>query len=136
MDDDKDRAVALRKRILDMVATERMPVVGFHMPFPGIGYVERAGAAYRWVAAQLSVEFVTLLVMPGSRSSIASRNDHQPSRRRALTAIDSSCAVRSLRRAAALRRASSEASASCSMARNSRAGVQVAQRLRRRGLCA
>jgi len=48
MDDDKDRAAASRKRILDMAATERMPVVGFHMPFPGIGYVERAGAAYRW----------------------------------------------------------------------------------------
>jgi hypothetical protein len=48
MDDDKDRAVASRKRILEMAATERMPVVGFHMPFPGIGYVERAGAAYRW----------------------------------------------------------------------------------------
>jgi len=25
-------------------------VVGFHMmPFPGLGYVERAGSAYRWV---------------------------------------------------------------------------------------
>jgi glyoxylase-like metal-dependent hydrolase (beta-lactamase superfamily II) len=50
VDDDKDKAAASRKRIFDMVAGEAMLVAGFHMPFPGLGYVERAGAAYRWVA--------------------------------------------------------------------------------------
>jgi len=50
VDDDKDKAVATRKRIFDMVATEGIPVVGFHMPFPGLGYVERSGGSYRWVA--------------------------------------------------------------------------------------
>ena len=49
VDDDKDKAVATRKRILDMVATERLFVAGFHMPFPGVGCVEKAGGAYRWV---------------------------------------------------------------------------------------
>ena len=49
VDDDKEKAVATRKRILDMVASEQIAVAGFHMPFPGIGYVERANAAYRWV---------------------------------------------------------------------------------------
>lgn len=49
VDDDKERAVATRKRILDMVATDELFVVGFHMPFPGIGYVERAQSGYRWV---------------------------------------------------------------------------------------
>ena len=49
MDDDKDKAVKTRKRILDMVASEGLLVAGFHMPFPGLGYVEKAGAAYRWV---------------------------------------------------------------------------------------
>ena len=49
VDDDKEKAVATRKHILDMVASEQIPVAGFHMPFPGIGYVERANAAYRWV---------------------------------------------------------------------------------------
>ena len=48
VDDDKERAVATRKRILEMVATEELCVIGFHMPFPGIGYVERAQGSYRW----------------------------------------------------------------------------------------
>ena len=49
VDDDKEKAVASRKRIFEMVASEGMLVAGFHMPFPGLGYVERAGSAYRWV---------------------------------------------------------------------------------------
>ncbi len=49
VDDDKEAAVATRKRILDMVATDELFVVGFHMPFPGIGFVERANGGYRWV---------------------------------------------------------------------------------------
>jgi glyoxylase-like metal-dependent hydrolase (beta-lactamase superfamily II) len=49
VDDDKEKAVATRKRILEMAASEQIPVAGFHMPFPGLGYVEKAGSAYRWV---------------------------------------------------------------------------------------
>ena len=49
VDDDKDKAAATRKRILDMVATDKMLVAGYHMPFPGLGFVEKAGGAYRWV---------------------------------------------------------------------------------------
>ena len=49
VDDDKEKAVATRKRILDMVATDKLFVAGFHMPFPGLGWVEKAGGAYRWV---------------------------------------------------------------------------------------
>ena len=48
MDDEKDKAVASRKRILDMLATDKLPFVSFHFPFPGIGYVERADGGYRW----------------------------------------------------------------------------------------
>lgn len=49
VDDDKEKAVATRKRILDMVATDKIFVAGFHMPFPGLGYVEKFQASYRWV---------------------------------------------------------------------------------------
>jgi glyoxylase-like metal-dependent hydrolase (beta-lactamase superfamily II) len=49
MDDDKDRAVATRKRVLDMLATDRLFFVSFHMPFPGIGWIERSGGSYRWM---------------------------------------------------------------------------------------
>ena len=49
VDDEKEKAVATRKRILDMVTSEGLMVAGFHMPFPGLGWVERSGSAYRWV---------------------------------------------------------------------------------------
>lgn len=49
MDDDKDRAVATRKRILGQLAADKMFAIGFHMPYPGIGWVETAGSAFRFV---------------------------------------------------------------------------------------
>ena len=49
VDDIKDKAAETRKRIFDMVVSEELLVAGFHMPYPGLGYVERAGSAYRWV---------------------------------------------------------------------------------------
>jgi glyoxylase-like metal-dependent hydrolase (beta-lactamase superfamily II) len=48
-DDVKDAAVASRKRLLDMAATDRIAVAGFHMPFPAVGFIEKAGTSYRWV---------------------------------------------------------------------------------------
>jgi glyoxylase-like metal-dependent hydrolase (beta-lactamase superfamily II) len=50
MDDEKDKAVETRMRILDMLATDRVMMTGYHMPFPGIGWIERAGTGYRYVA--------------------------------------------------------------------------------------
>ncbi len=49
VDDDKEKAAATRKRIFDMVAKEDLLVAGFHMPFPGLGYVERGQGGYSWV---------------------------------------------------------------------------------------
>jgi glyoxylase-like metal-dependent hydrolase (beta-lactamase superfamily II) len=49
MDDDKDKAVATRKRMLDMLTADKMFTAGFHMPFPGIGFVEKSQGGYRWV---------------------------------------------------------------------------------------
>jgi glyoxylase-like metal-dependent hydrolase (beta-lactamase superfamily II) len=50
-DQDKDRAIASRKRLLDQVTTERSLYVGYHLPWPGVGRVERNGTAYRFVPA-------------------------------------------------------------------------------------
>lgn len=50
-DDDQQKAVATRKRILAMTAAEKMMVTGFHMPFPSVGWVEKTGNAYRWIPA-------------------------------------------------------------------------------------
>jgi glyoxylase-like metal-dependent hydrolase (beta-lactamase superfamily II) len=49
MDDDKDKAVATRKRMLDMLAADKLFVASFHMPFPGIGFIEKGQGGYRWV---------------------------------------------------------------------------------------
>lgn len=48
-DADKAQAAATRRRILGELAAERMPMLGYHLPFPGIGYVEAAGDGFRWV---------------------------------------------------------------------------------------
>lgn len=50
-DMDKEMAVATRRRLLDMAATEGMAVAGYHLPFPGVGHVIREGDAYRFLPA-------------------------------------------------------------------------------------
>jgi len=49
VDDDKEKAVLTRKRILDMAATDGLFIAGFHMPFPGLGLIEKSAAGHRWV---------------------------------------------------------------------------------------
>jgi len=48
-DRDKAAAAATRRRILSMLAAERMPFVGYHMPWPAVGYVETTGDGFRYV---------------------------------------------------------------------------------------
>jgi glyoxylase-like metal-dependent hydrolase (beta-lactamase superfamily II) len=56
VDDDKDKAVATRKRILEMAATERLFVTGYHMPFPGIGTIDKTADGYRWVPVSYQLD--------------------------------------------------------------------------------
>jgi glyoxylase-like metal-dependent hydrolase (beta-lactamase superfamily II) len=49
VDDIKDKAIATRKRMFDMAATDRLFVAGYHMPFPALGWVDRTASGYRWV---------------------------------------------------------------------------------------
>lgn len=49
-DMDKDKGVATRRKVLDMLAAEKVAFTGYHMPFPAIGYVEKVGDAFRWIA--------------------------------------------------------------------------------------
>lgn len=50
-DFDGDAAAATRRRILDMVATDRIRVTGYHFPFPANGFFTRDGQGYRFVPA-------------------------------------------------------------------------------------
>lgn len=50
-DADIPTAIATRQRLLDMVASDDTMVAGMHLDFPALGYVERRGSAYRYIAA-------------------------------------------------------------------------------------
>jgi len=50
-DMDRELAITNRKRILDQAATEKIKMLGFHWPYPGLGFAERKGTAYRYVPA-------------------------------------------------------------------------------------
>lgn len=50
-DADKDQAVATRNAILDRAATDKAKLLGYHWTYPGLGYAERDGAAYKFVPA-------------------------------------------------------------------------------------
>jgi glyoxylase-like metal-dependent hydrolase (beta-lactamase superfamily II) len=48
-DSDPAVAVATRRRTLDLLATDRMGLIGYHLPWPGHVRVERRGSSYRMV---------------------------------------------------------------------------------------
>ncbi len=48
-DADKAAAAQARRRILGMAASERMPVIGYHMPFPGMGFIDTREDGFRYV---------------------------------------------------------------------------------------
>lgn len=48
-DMDKAQAAESRRRVLGMLASERMAMTGYHMPFPAAGYVEPRSEGFRWV---------------------------------------------------------------------------------------
>jgi len=50
-DQDNDLAAITRKRLLDRLAADKTRLIGFHLPFPGVGVVERKDGAYRFVTA-------------------------------------------------------------------------------------
>ncbi len=49
LDLDPEMAVKSRKSLLKMAAAERLTVLGYHLPFPGVGHVAARGNSYRWV---------------------------------------------------------------------------------------
>jgi glyoxylase-like metal-dependent hydrolase (beta-lactamase superfamily II) len=48
-DMDKEEAVETRKDLLGMIATDRIPFTGYHMPFPAVGYLEAGWRGFRYV---------------------------------------------------------------------------------------
>lgn len=51
-DIDKDAGAAARAKVLARLASERIPCIGYHMPFPALGFIAPAGqGSYRYVPA-------------------------------------------------------------------------------------
>src|SRR5207253_9497718 len=48
------RAEQTRHKVYDMAIADNMLIQGYHFPFPGRGYVEKAGSGYRLVPAAWS----------------------------------------------------------------------------------
>lgn len=48
---DKAAAAVTRRRILDMLAADNVPFIGYHMPWPAVGYVEAHDGAYKYAPA-------------------------------------------------------------------------------------
>lgn len=46
-----DLGAATRAKLLDRLATDKAKLIGFHLPYPGVGRVEKKDNAYRFVAA-------------------------------------------------------------------------------------
>ena len=48
-DMDKAAATAARRNVLGLLAADKVPMIGYHMPFPAAGYVEVRGDGFRYV---------------------------------------------------------------------------------------
>ncbi|TCU18962.1 MBL fold metallo-hydrolase [Rhizobium sullae] len=48
-DMDKAQAAASRKKVFDMIATDKFAFLGYHMPFPAVGFAVKEGTGYRFV---------------------------------------------------------------------------------------
>ena len=55
-DSDPKAAVASRLKVFDMLAKDRIPMLAFHFPWPGYGYLGRQGAdSYRYFAQPMTI---------------------------------------------------------------------------------
>ena len=52
-DTDGKQAVSTRLRMFDMLAGNRIPIVSYHFPWPGLGHIGKHGEAYRFFPAPL-----------------------------------------------------------------------------------
>lgn len=50
-DQDPEAAVATRKKLLDRLAADRMKLIGYHLPEPGYGKVEKNSEGYQYISS-------------------------------------------------------------------------------------
>jgi hypothetical protein len=54
-DTDPKQAVAPRLKVLDMLASQKMPLHAYHFPWPGYGYVAKQGDGYRYYPVPMEI---------------------------------------------------------------------------------
>ncbi len=52
-DTDPQQGVSSRLRVFDMAASQKIPILAYHFPWPGIGHVARRDDAYRYVPVEM-----------------------------------------------------------------------------------
>jgi glyoxylase-like metal-dependent hydrolase (beta-lactamase superfamily II) len=54
-DTDSKQSANTRVRVLDMLAANRIPLIAYHFPWPGVGHVARQGDGFRFFATPLQM---------------------------------------------------------------------------------
>ncbi len=55
-DTDPKMSAKTRYRVLDMLATQRMPMIAYHFPWPGIGHIAKHGEGFRYYPAPMVMQ--------------------------------------------------------------------------------
>ena len=55
-DTDPTQSAQTRYRILDMIASERMPLIAYHFPWPGIGHIAKRGEGFEYFPAPMVLQ--------------------------------------------------------------------------------
>ena len=54
-DTDPKQSAATRVRVLDMLAKDKIPLLAYHFPWPGFGYVSKQGDGFRYHATPMEI---------------------------------------------------------------------------------
>ena len=54
-DTDSKQSANTRVRVLDMLAANRIPLIAYHFPWPGVGHVAKQGEGFRYFPAALQM---------------------------------------------------------------------------------
>ena len=55
-DTDPKQSAQTRYKVLDMLAAERMPMIAYHFPWPGIGHIAKHGEGFRFYPAPMVMQ--------------------------------------------------------------------------------
>ena len=54
-DTDSKQSAQTRVRVLDMLASNRIPLIAYHFPWPGMGHVAKQGEGFRYYPAPMQM---------------------------------------------------------------------------------